>query len=101
MFTLNKDQFNEFDIRKAKEFIDCWSTYYKPDNTTVFNSDKLFEKFKDSILVVSYRADGIPSLEELENLLKKYKPDVEELKRKNYKYVLSNNHTEEVLLIAK
>lgn len=63
--------------------------------------DKLFEKFKDSILVVSYRADGIPSLEELKDLLKKYKPDVEELKRKNYKYVLSNNHTEEVLLIGK
>lgn len=63
--------------------------------------DRLFEKFKDSILVVSYRSDGIPSIEELKNLLKKYKSDVKELKRKNYKYVLSNNHSEEVLLIGK
>ncbi|MBI3814663.1 MAG: hypothetical protein HY279_09400 [Nitrospinae bacterium] len=63
--------------------------------------DKLFEKFKDSILVVSYRSDGIPSIEELENLLKKYKPSVEEIKRKSYKYVLSNNHSEEILLIGK
>lgn len=63
--------------------------------------NKLFEKFKDSILVVSYRSDGIPSITELENLLKKYKPNVEELKRKSYKYVLSTNHSEEVLLIGK
>lgn len=63
--------------------------------------NKLFEKFKDSILVVSYRSDGIPSIVELENLLKKYKPNVEELKRKSYKYVLSINHSEEVLLIGK
>jgi DNA adenine methylase/adenine-specific DNA-methyltransferase len=63
--------------------------------------DRLFKKFKDSILVVSYRADGIPSIEELLNLLKKYKQNVTELKRKNYKYVLSTNHSEEVLLIGK
>jgi len=63
--------------------------------------DQLFEKFQNSILVVSYRADGIPSIEELLNLLKKYKQNVNELKRKNYKYVLSTNHSEEVLLIGK
>lgn len=63
--------------------------------------EKLFKKFQDSILVVSYRADGIPSIEELENLLRKYKPTVQEIKRKNYKYVLSSNHSEEVLLIGK
>jgi adenine-specific DNA methylase len=63
--------------------------------------DQLFNKFQSSILVVSYRADGIPSIEELLNLLKKYKQNVDELKRKNYKYVLSTNHSEEVLLIGK
>jgi adenine-specific DNA methylase len=62
--------------------------------------DQLFNKFQKSILVVSYRADGIPSIEELLNLLKKYKQNVTELKRKNYKYVLSTNHSEEVLLIG-
>ncbi|MDI6759392.1 MAG: DNA adenine methylase [Candidatus Brocadiaceae bacterium] len=63
--------------------------------------DRLFMKFRKSILVVSYRSDGVPSIAELMNLLKKYKPKVEELKRKNYKYVLSTNHSEEVLLIGK
>ncbi len=63
--------------------------------------DKLFNKFRDSILVVSYRSDGIPTPGELTNLLRKYKQDVRETKRKNYKYVLSTNHTEEILLIGK
>lgn len=62
--------------------------------------DQLFNKFHNSMLVVSYRADGIPSIEELIILLKKYKKNVKELKRKNYKYVLSINHSEEVILIG-
>ena len=63
--------------------------------------DKLFHKFRDSILVISYRADGIPSPGELVDLLKKYKQDIQKIKRKNYKYVLSANHSEEILLIGK
>lgn len=63
--------------------------------------ERLIEKFADSIIVISYRSDGIPTISELVNLLKKYKSRVEELKRRNYKYVLSNNHSEEVLLIGK
>lgn len=62
--------------------------------------DKLFKKFNDSILVVSYRSDGIPSINELEGILKKYKRTVHEIKRKDYKYVLSANEIEEVLLIG-
>jgi adenine-specific DNA-methyltransferase len=63
--------------------------------------DQLFQKFRNSTLVISYRADGIPSLLELEDLLKKYKQEITEIKRKNYKYVLSTNHSEEVLLIGR
>ena len=63
--------------------------------------DKLFRKFQDSILVISYRADGIPSIEELISILRKYKGKVIEVQRKKYKYVLSQNHSEEVLLIGK
>lgn len=62
--------------------------------------DRLFEKFQGSILVVSYRSDGIPSLEELEQLLRKYKKNVHEIKRKDYKYALSANGVEEVILIG-
>ena len=62
--------------------------------------DRLFAKFRSSILVVSYRSDGIPCINELANLLKKYKTKVHESRRKEYKYVLSSNHSEEVLLIG-
>jgi adenine-specific DNA methylase len=59
----------------------------------------LFARFKDSILVVSYREDGIPSIIELEEYLKDLgkKVIVESL---SYKYVLSSNHSAEVLIIA-
>jgi adenine-specific DNA-methyltransferase len=62
--------------------------------------DQIFQKFKDNILVVSYRSDGIPTIEELVGLLKKYKSKVNVSKWESYKYVLSNNHSEEILLVG-
>lgn len=61
--------------------------------------ERLFDKFKDSILVISYRDDGIPSTDELVEMLKKIKSSVE-VKKLDYKYVLSNNNSKEVLIIA-
>jgi len=63
---------------------------------------QLFAYYRDSILVVSYRSDGIPSVEEIHALLKKYKRDVHVEWFGQYKYVLSTNHrSEEILFIAK
>ena len=62
--------------------------------------ERLFDKFQDSILVVSYRADGIPTIEQLINLMKKFKQDVYEIERKHYQYALSANRTEEALIIG-
>ncbi len=62
--------------------------------------EKLFKKFKDSILVVSYRDDGTPTTDELIEMLKKYKNSTE-VKKLDYKYVLSNGNSKEVLIIAK
>lgn len=92
-----------------KEMIDYGSKHKKlKSNGSVWTNkneilpafDKLFRKFRDSILVVSYRSDGIPSVKEIEHLLKKYRKNIVELKRKEYKYVLSNNHSEEILFIG-
>jgi len=59
----------------------------------------LLEHFRDSILVISYRGDGIPSILEivqyLENLGKKVT-----VESSSYRYVLSNSHSAEVLIIA-
>lgn len=77
------------------------STIWTDRDRILLGFDGLFGKFRQSILVVSYRADGIPTIDELVRLMKKYKSKVEETKRKNYKYVLSSNNSEEVLLIGR
>lgn len=82
--------------KRLKKQVNLWI-----DKSGIHNAfDRLFKKFNENILVVSYRSDGIPSIDELEKLLRKYKPDVT-VKRMEYKYVLSNNHSEEVLLVGK
>ena len=71
------------------------------DKKEIMNAfDKLFNKFKDSILVISYRSDGIPSEKELLSLLKKYKKNVKEVKARDFKYVLSTRDSRELLFIA-
>ncbi|MCH9705649.1 MAG: DNA adenine methylase [Proteobacteria bacterium] len=62
--------------------------------------ENLFEKFKDSITVVSYRDDGTPTVLELVEILKKHK-EIVEVKKLDYKYALSKNNSKEVLIIAK
>jgi len=61
----------------------------------------LFDKFRDSILVVSYRSDGIPSEDQFVDLLRSTKRRVRVLHYGEYKYVLSTNTaSKEILLIA-
>lgn len=62
--------------------------------------EQLFDKFKDSIMVVSYRDDGTPTTPELVQMLKKHKESVE-IKKLDYKYALSTGSSKEVLIIAK
>lgn len=62
--------------------------------------DRLFRKFQDSALVVSYMSPGIPSVSELKVLLEQYKKRVF-LHKRSYRYVLSTRlHMHEVLLVA-
>lgn len=61
--------------------------------------ERLLDKFKDSILVVSYRDDGIPTISELVEILKKHKKRVK-VETFDYKYVLSSSLSKEVLIIA-
>ena len=64
--------------------------------------DALFSRYQDSILVVSYRSDGIPSEQEILSLLQRYKQNVRVERFGHYKYALSTNHrSEELLFIAK
>lgn len=62
---------------------------------------KLFRRFHDSILVVSYRSDGIPSIKALEEMLAEVKGSVQVISFPRYQYALSpNRNSREVLLIG-
>ena len=62
---------------------------------------RLFDRFRNSMLVVSYRSDGMPAVDELEQLLTEVKPCVRRVEGRSYQYVLSTNRrSREVLLIG-
>ncbi len=85
---------------KHRKFINNKSIWCNKD-CIIDAFDQLFKKYKDSILVVSYRSDGIPSPEQLQVLMKKHKTHVREALRHEYKYVLSkNDDSREILLIG-
>lgn len=70
------------------------------DRNLIYNAfDKIFEKFQNNTLVISYRSDGIPSVEEMVSLLKKYKKNIS-IKQRAYRYALNHHKTYEVLFIA-
>jgi adenine-specific DNA methylase len=63
--------------------------------------ERVFERYARSILVVSYRSDGIPTEGALLRLVKKFKAQVRTFYQVDYKYVLSTNEaSKEVLLVA-
>ena len=75
--------------------------------TTVYDAfDKLFAKFKNSILVVSYSSNSLPTLNEMVKIMKKYKSKVL-VKKIDHEYSfgtqeknLKNNKVEEYLFIG-
>jgi len=62
---------------------------------------RLFDRFRGSVLVVSYRSDGTPSIDELTRWLRDVKAKVRVIDATAYQYVLSKNRSSrEVLLIG-
>ncbi len=61
----------------------------------------VFDRFRKSVLVVSYRSDGIPSMDQLERMLRDVKPRVRILEGHPYQYALSTNRaSREAFLLA-
>ncbi len=82
--------------KKLKSTYNIWE-----DKKNILNGfDRLLEKFKNSIIVISYREDGSPSIDEISLLLKKYNKKVK-IETIDYNYVLSKKENlKEVLIIA-
>jgi adenine-specific DNA-methyltransferase len=96
------------------EFVDFGSINLRPKDlyeSNDFNKanikekiDNLFEKFRNSTIMLSYKIGGIPSVDEIENLLKKYKRRVFTVSL-HYKYALNKQNgnaalNREVLIIG-
>ncbi len=63
--------------------------------------DMLFDQFRKSLLVISYRTDGIPTPEQLMSLLRRHGKRVANFSSRGYKYVLSSNGvSKEALIVA-
>lgn len=61
---------------------------------------RLLDRFRDAVLVISYRADGIPSIADLEKMVRQVKRRVRVRTLDSYQYVLSTRQTAEVLIIG-
>lgn len=62
--------------------------------------ERLFIQFSNSILAISYRSNGMPSIQEIVDMLKKNGRAVQIYKSEEIKYVLSNKQSNEILIIA-
>jgi len=62
---------------------------------------RAFQRFRESIIVVSYRSDGIPPIDDLSRLLREVKRRVRIVEAPSRPYALSiRRTTQEVLLIG-
>jgi len=61
---------------------------------------RLLDRFRDAILVISYRADGIPSIAGLEDMVRQVKRHIQIHTLDGYQYVLSTRQTAEVLIVG-
>lgn len=91
---------------KTKKFKN-YPTPFSTKNGAYQAFDDLFYKYKDSILLVSYSSNSLPSKDEMVNLLRKYKKRVDVIPI-NYTYFFGNqrnakthrNNVEEYLFLA-
>lgn len=69
-------------------------------NTVLDAFEKLIQRHHDSILVISYRDDGIPSKDQLIELLASYKNQVTEASQAK-QYALAHGKSHEILLVGR
>lgn len=91
----NKIDFQSKNRRLKKEY-----SIWNDKNNIIHGFKSLMLNFQGSVLVFSYRSNGIPSIEELTNLLRKMGRKVEIKFSSEMKYALSDTVTQEVLIIS-
>jgi adenine-specific DNA methylase len=62
--------------------------------------EQLFTQFRNSTMAISYRSNGIPTIDELVGILECLGKNVKIYQSSCIKYVLSNKQSNEVLIVA-
>ena len=71
------------------------------DSETIHQAfEKLFAQFRHSTMAISYRSNGIPTIDELVCILERLGKKVRIHQSNNMKYVLSTKESHEVLIVA-
>jgi adenine-specific DNA methylase len=73
-----------------------WTNEHKIKNSF----ERLIAQFKDSILVISYRSNGIPTIEEISRMVERNGKQVRIYESNEMKYVLSKKQSTEVLIVG-
>lgn len=60
----------------------------------------LIKKFRDSIIVVSHRSDGLPQKEQILTILRDFKDSVSIADKLDHKYALSTKNSQEILYLG-
>jgi adenine-specific DNA methylase len=71
------------------------TNHFTPQNV-IIAFDRLINKFENSIIVISYKYGGIPSIGTLSKILKKYKTNIKTYS-KHYKYALNKQNGNAIL----
>lgn len=63
--------------------------------------EQLFIQFQRSTMVISYRSNGIPTINELTDILTRLGKDIRVFHSRDIKYALSNQQSQEILIVAR
>lgn len=85
----------DYDTANKRIRKDTYPNYFIPREAKR-TFENLIEKFQNSIIVISYKYGGIPSIEELYEILHRYKRNVR-VHDKHYKYALNKQNGNAVL----
>lgn len=72
------------------------------DSATIHQAfEQLFTQFQHSTMAISYRSNGIPTIDELVEILERLGKNVSIYQSGDIKYVLSTKQTNEILIVAR
>lgn len=98
---MNYDNWNQMiDYKSKHKRLKTAESYWNKKDKIELAFEELIKQFKDSILVISYRSDGIPSINKLENILVSHGKKVTIYESNEMKYVLSKKKSAEILIVA-